>query len=128
MSNSSDYYPAISDPLKYQKYTIYKKSANSDRQKLATDIRLGQKSITSECSTRLINKLLQLDLILRIYNILASMLTWLLLASYIVFPWTFNSLRRALNKTRKGVIETIQNLPLLWIIGLCFLLGAIGMS
>ena len=38
--------------------------------------------------------LLELDAIPRLHNILASFFTWILLAGYLVFPATFNSLQK----------------------------------
>jgi len=65
-------------------------------------------------------------------NMLASLFTWLLLAGFIVLPATFASIRnsRALDgmgKAGKAVIGATQNIPLLWIAGICCVCGASGL-
>jgi predicted histidine transporter YuiF (NhaC family) len=66
-------------------------------------------------------------------NMLASLFTWLLLAGFMVLPVTFASLRssRALNgigKAGKAVFGAVQNIPFLWLAGVCFVCGVIGLS
>ncbi|RDL30194.1 Uncharacterized protein BP5553_10472 [Venustampulla echinocandica] len=83
--------------------------------------------------TRYIDMLLQLDTISTLHNILAGVSTWLLLAGYMVLPGTFTSIRnsRALleeaGKAGKAVVKAAQNVPLLWLAGICCILGAAGM-
>ena len=65
-------------------------------------------------------------------NMLASLFTWLLLAGFIVLPATFASIRnsRALDdmgKAGKVVISAAQNIPLLWVAGICCVCGASGL-
>ena len=66
-------------------------------------------------------------------NMLASIFTWLLLAGFIVLPATFASIRnsRALDGMGKAgnvVISAAQNIPLLWVAGICCFFGASGLS
>lgn len=84
-------------------------------------------------STRYIDMLLDLDNISTIYNLLASLFTWLLLAGYLVLPGAFASIRnsRALSdgagRAGKAVVKAAQNIGLLWAAGFCCVLGASGM-
>jgi hypothetical protein len=94
-----------------------------------------QTSITPNppISTRYIDMLLDLDNISTIYNLLANLFTWLLLAGYMVLPGAFTSIgnSRVLSdnagKAGKVVVKAAQNLPLLWVAGICCVLGASGM-
>jgi RsiW-degrading membrane proteinase PrsW (M82 family) len=52
-------------------------------------------------------------------NTLASLFSWLLLASFIVLPVTFVSI----HNSRK-----VQNVPFFWVAGTCFVCGVIGLS
>lgn len=66
-------------------------------------------------------------------NMLAGLFTWLLLASFVVLPVTFTSIRNSrviddIGKAGKVVIGTIQNVPFLWVAGTFFVLGVIGLS
>jgi hypothetical protein len=85
-------------------------------------------------STRYIDILLQLDKIPVLYNILSSIFTWLLLASYIVFPGTFTSIRSSqtlvsgAGKAGKFVSTVVQHIPLLYLTAICCICGAAGMS
>lgn len=84
-------------------------------------------------STRYIDMLLDLDNISTIYNLLASLFTWLLLAGYMVLPGAFTSIRNSrvlsdnAGKAGRVVVKAAQNLPLLWVGGICCVLGASGM-
>jgi len=79
---------------------------------------------------------LQLDRMPRRYNLLASLFTRLLLAGYIVFPGTFTSLKgsnavkNAANrdKTERLILDTVQNVPLLWTAAIFCVIGACGIS
>ena len=84
-----------------------------------------------EYQTRYMQMLLQLDRIPLIYNIIASLATWILLAGYIVLPGTFTSLR-TLGKYKfdsggsaieGNVQNAIRNIPLL---SAAFIFFAIG--
>ena len=84
-------------------------------------------------STRYIDMLLELDEISTIYNLLANLFTWLLLAGYMVLPGAFTSIRNSrtlsdnAGKAGKVVVKAAQNIPLLWIGAFCCMLGASGM-
>ncbi|TGO56041.1 hypothetical protein BCON_0083g00340 [Botryotinia convoluta] len=84
--------------------------------------------------TNYINMLLQLDSIPQIYNLLAGLFTWLLLAGYMVLPATFTSLQNSrtvaseVSKAGKLVLKAYQNLPLLWIAAILCAIGASGMG
>ena len=80
--------------------------------------------------------LLELDRIPRLHNIYASLFTWLILAGYIVFPGTFTSLRKS-NAIKNGanrdqaeqvILDTVQNVPLLWLAAICCVIGASRIS
>ncbi|KAF3036870.1 hypothetical protein E8E11_003199 [Didymella keratinophila] len=63
--------------------------------------------------------LLGLDTVSPFHNILASLFVWILLAGYIVFPATFNSLQKssydakANTALKAEALKTARNLPLL---------------
>ncbi len=86
--------------------------------------------------SRYVTMLLELDEIPRRHNFYASLLTWLILAGYIVFPGTFtslkssNSVQAAASKTPAGkiILDTVQNASLLWIAGACCLFGVVGIA
>jgi hypothetical protein len=84
--------------------------------------------------TRRTRMLLELDTIPMLHNLLAGFFSWLLLAGYMVLPGTFASIRKSqsakdgANKAGKLVLKMVDNIPLLWVGGLCCLLGAVGMS
>jgi len=92
------------------------------------------KPLEETISTSYIKMLLQLDNIPKIYNILASVFTWLLLAGYIVLPGTFTSIRNShaladgAGKAGKLVVRTVQNVPLLAVAGISCVIGALGMG
>lgn len=65
--------------------------------------------------TRYIKMLLQLDQISKLHNILASLFTWVLLAGYIVFPATFNNIKKngdlddkANNELKKHALTAVR--------------------
>lgn len=66
------------------------------------------------------------------YNILAAFFHWLSLAGFIVFPGTFASLERigVLNSpvTGRAIQLVTRNVPLLYIAGLCCVLGGLGLA
>ncbi|KAL2414641.1 hypothetical protein ABEF91_004826 [Exophiala dermatitidis] len=80
--------------------------------------------------------LLELDEIPRRHNFYASLLRWLILAGYIVFPGTFtslkssNSVQEAASETYAGktILDSVQNASLLWIAGACCLFGVVGIA
>ncbi|OBT39560.1 hypothetical protein VE00_09471 [Pseudogymnoascus sp. WSF 3629] len=83
--------------------------------------------------TRRARMLLELDAIPMMHNLLAGFFSWLLLAGYMVLPGTFASMRSSqsvkdsANKAGKLVLKVVDNVPLLWIGGICCLIGAAGM-
>lgn len=83
--------------------------------------------------TRRARMLLELDTIPMMHNLLAGFFSWLLLAGYMVLPGTFASIRKSqsvkdsANKAGKLVLKVVENVPLLWIGGICCVIGAAGM-
>jgi hypothetical protein len=85
--------------------------------------------------TRYMDMLLAMDQIPRVYNILSSFCTWILLAGFIIFPGTFTSIQGlnndaavAANHTASTIIASIKNIPLLVVAGVCSGVGAAGMA
>ncbi|KAH6625919.1 hypothetical protein C7974DRAFT_209651 [Boeremia exigua] len=82
--------------------------------------------------TRYIDMLLGLDTVPPLHNILASAAVWVLLAGYLVFPATFNSLSRSAlddkaDTTLKAkALATARNVPLLWVAGAACAGGVLG--
>lgn len=79
--------------------------------------------------------LLGLDSIPRSHNLLASFSTWILLAGFIVVPGTFVSVEdsKTLQKGAKdskvehAVLDTVKHASLMWVAGLCCVVGGVGM-
>jgi hypothetical protein len=84
--------------------------------------------------SRYVRMLLQLDKVRYYHNFLADLFTRLLLAGFIVSPATFtsksNAVRNAANgsQTEQAILNTVQNVPLLWVAAICCLIGAFGIS
>jgi hypothetical protein len=82
--------------------------------------------------TRYIDMLLGLDHVSPLHNILASASVWILLAGYIVFPATFNKLKRdnlddkADTDLKQHALDTVRNVPLLYIAAFACGLGVAG--
>jgi hypothetical protein len=82
--------------------------------------------------TRYIDMLLGLDHVSPLHNILASLSIWILLAGYIVFPATFNKLqnedlnRKADTSIEKHALNTVRNVPLLYVAAFACGLGILG--
>ena len=76
--------------------------------------------------------LLGLDHVSPLHNILASACVWILLAGYIVFPATFNSLQmssfddKADTKLKAEALATARNLPLLYVAAVACGVGVMG--
>ena len=76
--------------------------------------------------------LLGLDAVSPLHNILASLSVWILLAGYIVFPATFNSLQKASydanadTKLKSEALQTARNLPLLYVAAVACGIGIAG--
>jgi hypothetical protein len=75
--------------------------------------------------------LIEVDAIPWFHNILATFFTWILLAGFIIFPGTFTSI----NPNNKEIqafqvaseaVEIVKNTSLLYISGVCCLIGAFG--
>ncbi|KAH5469558.1 hypothetical protein HBI22_195600 [Parastagonospora nodorum] len=82
--------------------------------------------------TRYIDMLLGLDHVSPFHNILASLSVWILLAGYIVFPATFNKLQKgnydekADTDLKKHALETVRNVPLMYVAAFACGLGVAG--
>jgi hypothetical protein len=88
---------------------------------------------SASVQTTYIRMLLELQRIPTTHNLLAGFFTWILLASYAVLPGTFTSLidttslHLAPAFGTESAAKIVQNPPLLWIAGLCCIVGASGM-
>lgn len=64
-------------------------------------------------------------------NLAAALCSWLMLAGFVVFPGTFSSLSRTnfLGNSEPGrlVQSIVRNMPLLWVAGICCVLGLTGL-
>ncbi|KIX02414.1 uncharacterized protein Z518_08355 [Rhinocladiella mackenziei CBS 650.93] len=86
--------------------------------------------------TRYMEMLLHLDDIPRIYNIFASLFTWIILAGFLVVPGTFTTFKEsdALNgddnnvstEVANAIVDSIANIGLLWLSGAFCAVGAVG--
>jgi hypothetical protein len=82
--------------------------------------------------TRYIDMLLGLDAVPPLHNILASLSVWILLAGYIVFPATFSKLQtdevddKADSQIKKYALNTVRNVPLLYVAAFACGLGVAG--
>lgn len=76
--------------------------------------------------------LLGLDAVSPLHNILASLFVWILLAGYIVFPATFNSLAKSSLDTKASTrleaqaLATARNVPLLYVAAVACGVGICG--
>jgi hypothetical protein len=80
------------------------------------------------------NMLLDMDNIPRLHNILASFFTWILLAGFVIFPGTFTSIQQLdsdpkvqSSQTAETILQSVKNVPLLVVAGICCGIGAGGM-
>lgn len=82
--------------------------------------------------TRYIDMLLGLDTVPPLHNILASASVWILLAGYIVFPATFNSLQKSSfgdesdSRLEAQALKTARNVPLLYVAAVACGVGMLG--
>ncbi|OQU95261.1 hypothetical protein CLAIMM_01494 [Cladophialophora immunda] len=87
--------------------------------------------------TRYMEMLLHLDQIPRLYNILASLFTWILLAGFLVVPGTFTTFKNSKafqnadndnddNEVAHAIVHSIANIGLLWLAGAFCAVGALG--
>ncbi|KAF2187371.1 hypothetical protein K469DRAFT_570418 [Zopfia rhizophila CBS 207.26] len=95
--------------------------------------RLGLQRRRTTAQTKYIDMLLNLDQIPRLHNILASFFTWILLAGYIVFPATFNSIKKNNDLDEKAnsnletqALVTVRNAPLLYVAAFACGIGIAG--
>jgi hypothetical protein len=63
-------------------------------------------------------------------NILAALFSWLILAGFVILPGTFTSLKHSTilssSKGREIIQKTVQNIPLLLIAGVIYIIRIIG--
>lgn len=87
--------------------------------------------------SRYVQMLLEQDHIPKLHNILASFFVWLLLASFIVFPGTFTTIRESIedkngdnwhDKTAEKIFKSVKNIPLLVVAAIMCSISAIGMT
>lgn len=86
--------------------------------------------------TRYVEMLLHLDEIPRIYNIGASLFTWIILAGYLVIPGTFTTFKQSeafqeaddddSNEVTHAIVHSIANIELLWLSGAFCAVGLVG--
>ncbi|OAP60112.1 hypothetical protein AYL99_05114 [Fonsecaea erecta] len=87
--------------------------------------------------TRYMEMLLHLDQIPRLYNILAGLFTWILLAGFLVVPGTFTTFKQSKafqdadndndnNEVAHAIVHSIANIGLLWLSGAFCAIGALG--
>jgi hypothetical protein len=73
----------------------------------------------SQMETKYMNMLLALDSIPRFHNLLAAFFTWILLAGFVLFPGTFNSLKNAQGDSTspigQHVLDVVSHVPL-WVV------------
>jgi hypothetical protein len=80
--------------------------------------------------------LLHLDEIPRMYNILASLFTWIMLAGFLVVPGTFTTFKESKafqdaddnddDEVAHAIVHSIANIGLLWLSGAFCIVGAVG--
>ncbi|KAE8155560.1 hypothetical protein BDV40DRAFT_310990 [Aspergillus tamarii] len=86
--------------------------------------------------TEYVHMLLELDCIHWIYNFLPGFASWILMAGYLVVPGTFTTLQSShtvkqeldTNPTKKAVLNTFQNPPLIGISCSLLVIGALTMT
>lgn len=88
--------------------------------------------------TRYMQMLLHLDRIPRVYNFLAGLFTWILLASFLIIPGTFTSFKNSdmfkdiqdnedkSNAVAKVILDSAANVGLLWLSGAFCIIGGTG--
>lgn len=63
------------------------------------------------------------------YNLAASVASWIMLAGFFILPGTFTSLREQSHTLKNyHVTETIINIPLLPLAGICYFTGLTGLA
>ena len=88
--------------------------------------------------TKYMQMLLHLDRIPRVYNFLAGVFTWILLASFLIIPGTFTSFKNSDmfksaqesedkgSAVAKAIINSAANVGLLWLSGAFCVIGGVG--
>ncbi len=86
--------------------------------------------------TRYMEMLLHLDEIPRLYNILASLFSWIILAGFLVVPGTFTTFKESKafqnadkndnDEVAHAIIHSIANIGLLWLAGAFCVVGVVG--
>ncbi|GFF99723.1 conserved hypothetical protein [Aspergillus udagawae] len=102
----------------------------------STELDLARSDTSLTIETEYVRMLLELQDIHWLYNFMASLAAWMLLAGYLVIHGTFTSLQRsdtitnkmAQNDAEKAVLKTIQNPPLVAIAWVLLGIGVATMS
>jgi len=88
--------------------------------------------------TRYMQMLLHLDRIPRVYNFLAGVFTWILLASFLIIPGTYTTFKNSdmfknleedddkSSAVAKAIIDSAANVGLLWLSGAFCIIGGTG--
>jgi hypothetical protein len=72
---------------------------------------------------------IEADTVPQRYNIIAFLSSWLIHTSYLFLPGTFTSLENHLDDgNSRKVVEAVKNVPLLWLAGLCCIIGTAGLG
>ena len=73
--------------------------------------------------------IIEADAIPRRYNVVAFLSSWLIHTSYLFLPGTFTSLESHLDDgNSRRVVETVKNVPLLWLAATCCIIGTAGLG
>ena len=80
--------------------------------------------------------LLSLDEVAALWNILAAVSTWLVLAAFLVIPGTFTTFKDSQafkdaddgskNDVAHAILRTVAHIGLLWVSGIFAIVGALG--
>lgn len=102
--------------------------------KSPTTPRPGVERAGTSYHTRYMEMLLNLDTIPRLHNIYASLLSWCILAGFVVVPGTFTSIQEltddpavVANEAASTLLNSVKNVPLLVIAAVCCGIGVAGM-
>ena len=90
----------------------------------------GGKEAIGRYTTEFLDMVVKLSKTPTLRDILASIRTWLLLASYVMFPSKFTSFRnlhipREAGRTETTILKALRSIPFLWLAAFYCLLGAI---
>lgn len=87
--------------------------------------------------SRYVQMLLDQDNIAKTHNILAAFFVWLLLASFIVFPGTFTTIKKSIedsdngtfpSKAAESIFKSVKNVPLLALAAIMCSISVFGMA